>query len=93
MIIPYYDLDPGIRMHPIDRGGNFYVILDREKVDAMGEDIDSTFESVKQAVQVELKIPLDFGTIFLALSPAPHFDETYVLNFITLSKPKGDLLQ
>jgi len=81
MSIPYYSKQTGIQVHD---GGGFYVILDKPVVDAMDTELWEVFESVKQKCAEELKIFLDFGEIFYALSP--DGDKTYVINFISVGK-------
>jgi len=90
-MIPYYAKDAGIKAHTVDNGGNFYVVLDKATVDKMPHDRWETFESVRLQCQKELQIALDFGLSFIALSPDQ--DMTYVINFVSLSKPSnGELL-
>jgi len=85
-MIPYYEKDSGIKTHT---EGNIYVVLDKNIADAMHPDLSDTLNFVKQSVEAETGMSLDFGECFHTLSP--DFDETYIINFVQL--PEGGLLQ
>lgn len=87
-MIPYYAKDAGIKTHD---SGDFYVVLDKVQVDELDPNVWNTFDAVKRECEEELKMFLDFGETFIALSP--DGDGTYILNFIHKCSPSnGDLL-
>ena len=89
-MIPYYEKDAGIKTYSEEQGGQPYVVLDKDKVDAMGPNIMNTFESVKVECEEELVQSLSISEASLCISP--DGDGTYVINFEIVPENGGLLL-
>ena len=89
-MIPYYDKDAGIKTYPEEDGGQPYVLLDKDKVDAMGPNIMNTFETVRAECEKELVQSLSIIESSLCISP--DGDGTYLLNFEVIPSNGGLLL-
>ena len=91
MSIPYDSNYEGIKVYDNEQGGDFYVVLDKDKVDKLNDDVWYTFDEIRYECAVELEMCLAISGAVSAISP--DGDPTYILNFSShLSEHHGELV-